>query len=787
MKRLLIILFCLIFFLANFAYAQFSMVDSLTKKFNRHREQILQEKIYAHVNRTSYLTGETLWFSLYYVDASIHHPLNISKVAYVEVVDKNRESVIQAKVELKNGKGRGSLFIPAALISGNYIFRAYTHWMKNFAPEFYFHQPITIVNPFVKTDQEPNRASKSLLDAQFFPEGGYAVEGLKSKIAFRVTDGTGKGISFRGAILNSKNDVVTTFAPQKFGIGHFYFLPEAGEQYKAVIEDSNGDSEEYPFIEIRKSGYIMAVSERGDDVVVDIETATSNVPLVYLFAHARQRIVRAEGKLLVDKKIQFSVNKKEFPEGITHITLFNHELKPMCERLFFKRPDSQLKINTESAQKTYKPRDLVQLFLKPSITANVSVSVYRTDSIPSPELQNIHEYFWLSSDLKGAVESPEYYFSGTDSSVNTALDNLMLTHGWRRFTWDDVLVRKPTLSFIPEYRGHIVYGKASHGNGAPAAGILTTLSAPDRIFQLYGSRSNAVGDVQYEVRNLFEEHRLFTHVVSRADSDVHVKIVNPFSAQYARLNYAPLHLSSALSKPIVNRSIAMQAESIYRQEQQFSVPQPSISDSVQFFGKADETYFLDDYTRFPLMEDVFREYVHGVMVRKQKKDYHLAVVEITNKPLFNEDAMVFLDGVPVFDTKEILELNALKVKKVEVINREYYYGPLTFYGAIFLSTYQGDLGGIEMDTKDMPLIYEGLQLQREFYAPKYDSQNLRNSRVPDQRTSLYWNASEEVTAGKSSGIQFYASDLAGDYKVVIQGLSKDGTPGYSTYYFSVTE
>lgn len=786
MRRLSVILFCSVLFLANVACAQFSMVDTLTKKFNRYRSQVLQEKIYAHIDRTSYLTGETLWFSLFYVDASFHQPLDVSKVVYVEVLDKSNEAVMQAKVELKNGKGNGSIFIPASLASGNYIFRVYTHWMKNFAPEFYFHQAVTIVNPFIKTEPADTSSSKPSLDVQFFPEGGYAVEGIKSKVAFKVTDRTGKGISFTGAIINSKSDVVCLFNPLKFGIGHFHFLPEAGEHYKAVIEDSKGNTEEYPFVEIRKSGYTMMLTDNGDQLTVEIVASTTHLPLVYLFAHTRQTIVKVEGKVLIDRKIQFAINKSELPDGITHITLFNNELKPVCERLFFKQPTQHLKINVESAQKTYKTREAVQLFLKPNNTANISVSVYRTDSIPSPDMQNISSYLWLSSDLKGTVEFPEYYFSNSDSTSNTALDNLMLTHGWRRFTWDNALTNQSPVTLAPEYRGHIIHGKLNQSNGTPAAGVLTTLSTPDKIFQVYGSRSNADGAVQYEVKNLFEEHQIFVRAISPADSTVKIQVTNPFSTTYSRFPSLPFDLSSRLSKTILNRSIAMQTQSIFNGEQLLNTRAPVI-DSIQFYGKADETYYLDDYTRFSQLEDVFREYVHGVMVRRQKKEFDLAVVEVTNKPLYNESAMVFIDGVPVFGTKKILELNSLKIKKVEVITRQYFYGPLKFNGAIFISTYQSDLGGFEVDAKTFTLNYEGLQLQREFYAPKYDTQDARNSRLPDQRTLLYWNASQEILANENSNIRFYTSDFSGDYKVVVEGLTKDGSPGYTVHYFSVKE
>ena len=135
-------------------------------------------------------------------------------------------------------------------------------------------------------------------------------------------------------------------------------------------------------------------------------------------------------------------------------------------------------------------------------SSNLSLAVYKADSLTRKSDDNIFNYLWLTSDLSGNVESPEYYFNQNDPEVRLNVDNLMLTHGWRRFAWSDVL-SKPSvdIAFVPEYRGHIIKGKVTRP-GVPAANsVLTYLSAPARNIQLYGSTSMGQGDVKYEMKD----------------------------------------------------------------------------------------------------------------------------------------------------------------------------------------------------------------------------------------------------------------------------------------------
>src|SRR5687768_5841857 len=215
------------------------VAETLKKQFTDFAEKRLTEKIYVQTDKQFFLAGELIWLKLYVVDASSNKPLPMSKVAYVDILDKNNRPVVEAKIELKDSEGSGSIYLPVQVGSGSYKLRAYTNWMKNYPADFFFKKTITIVNT-QKPGEWPDSAGRQQYDLQFFPEGGHLVTGISSKIAFRLTGKDGRGQLFHGALVNQDNDTVANFQPQHAGIGSFIFQPVANHQYTAVIKLADG-------------------------------------------------------------------------------------------------------------------------------------------------------------------------------------------------------------------------------------------------------------------------------------------------------------------------------------------------------------------------------------------------------------------------------------------------------------------------------------------------------------------------------------------------------------------
>jgi hypothetical protein len=163
------------------------------------------------------------------------------------------------------------------------------------------------------------------------------------------------------------------------------------------------------------------------------------------------------------------------------------------------------------------------------------------------------------------------------------------------------------------------------------------------------------------------------------------------------------------------------------------------------------------------------------------------VLDNVRKGLFQDDPLVLLDGTPLFDIDKIMEFDPLKVKKLEVLTHRYYLGPFVFSGIVSYTTYTGDLGGFQLDPKVLSIDYEGLQRQREFYSPQYENQKQRESRLPDRRNLLLWAPQVKLDKDDRQPLEFFTSDLAGEYTIIIEGITKDGAAGSTTAAFSVKQ
>jgi hypothetical protein len=756
-------------------------IQEVQNSFNLYKQSVLQEKVFVHTDKSTYLPGEIIWFKIYCVDGNDYKPLNLSKVVYVEVLDNSQNPVAQAKISLKNGIGDGSVYVPVTVNNGNYKFRAYTNWMKNFSPDYYFEKTITFLNPLKSPDNIAKETANNY-EIQFFPEGGNLVNGITSKVAFKAVDKNGLGIAFTGVITDQHNDTVARFKPLKFGMGSFSFTPAENSTYKAVVK-FNGEVVTKSLPGINSQGYAMSVADNGVQLAITVKGTDGNI---YLFAHTRQIVKAAESAAISNGIAHFAVNKSLLGDGISSITIFNNAKQPVCERLYFKRPAQKLFIDASADQPQYALRKKVNISVlakdqasKP-VSANMSMAIYRVDSLQGIDRSNIFDYLWLSSDLKGRIESPDYYFNNTNAETDEALDNLMLTQGWRRFQWSQVLENKPAVfNYLPEYNGHIVTAKITNTQtNAPAANIMTYIGVPGKRVQVYVSQSDSLGHLFYSTKDFYGPGEIVAQTNNSLDSTYRIDVLSPFSEQYSKTLLPKFEFANGMQNALQAHSLGVQVLNVYSANNIKRFYDPVV-DSSAFYGKPYKTYKLDDFTRFTTMEEDLREYVSEDNIVRSKGKFHIKV--LNDRGFLDGDPLVLLDGVPVFDVNKIFSVDPLKVKKLEVIRERFYYGPSAQEGIFSFTTYKGDLGGVELDPHAVVIDYEGLQLHRQFYSPVYDTETQTTGRIPDFRNLLYW-APTVNNQGKAS---FYTSDQAGKYIGVIQGLTANGDAGSQYFSFEV--
>ncbi|RZJ79484.1 MAG: hypothetical protein EOO47_10675 [Flavobacterium sp.] len=757
--------------------AQF--LKNIETSFSNHQTKNVQEKVFVHTDKDSYIMGEILWFKAYIINDVTGLPSELSKVAYVEILDRNNKPIEQAKTSIEKGSGNGSISLNNVSKSDIYKLRVYTNWMKNFGPHSYFEKELRIINPTASPDLKPQQSNK--LAVQFFPEGGNMVDGLNTVVGIKAVDSYGVGIDVNGIIVNQKNDTVARFKTHKFGIGRFVFTPIPNEHYRAVITaEKEKHTAEFPIA--KKTGYALSVKS---DQIESITVLTANnisENRGYLIVHDGKLIQFSKEIIYSNGKSTIDIPKTQFGEGVSNITLFNEKGVPVAERLFFKPIKNEIKIATNISKSTYATRDRVTLGLDLGGAKNMphldfSVSVSKADELGS---ENIITSFLLTSALKGKVESPTYYLNNTEES-NLTLDNLLITQGWRKFNWDDIKTEKPLIKFLPEYSGHLITGKVFKADNTPSTYADLYLGIPGKLIQFYESVSNKQGDFIFNTYQLYGNNEVVVMNKS-ADTTIKITLNSPFSDQFTPFAYQNLNYSNLNTDKLTDESFGIQVQKNFVGDKlnNFNVLN---TDTTLFYGKASKTYIFNNYERFNNMEESLREFVKETFVLKNSAGFQVKL--LANDVPLQGNPLVLLDGIPYFDMNKVMKIDPTKIAKLEVVPTSYQLGSSKFDGILAFTSYKTSLANIDINSNALVVDYEGLQNQREFYTPSYESEDQKASSLPDFRSTLYWNPNVVFDKDGKAKVDFFTSDVPGNYIGIVNGIDDNGSLGTSYFTFKV--
>ena len=438
-------------FIVAFTGLQAQRIDSL---LNILDENYPQEKIHLHLDKTFYNPGETIWFKAYLVTDNL--PTTISKTCYADLIDE-KGSLLQRKMMPVLESGAASNFdLPDTLHSGKLFIRAYTSWMLNFDSSLLTFLPIHII-PVKPVTKKPEVTTVYTLT--LFPEGGDLVQDINSIVAFKATDQEGIPVNVAGNIVDDKGKQIAIFKSMHDGMGYFSLQPQAGEKYKAVWKDKKGMQHETPLPEAKNTGLVLGVANIANQLQYTLkrsENAPQASTLYYVVAQMHQRLVYS-AKINLSKKssVTAPILKDSLPNGVLQLTIFNEEQIPVAERVVFIDNNSYYFITDLHAIEknlTKRSRNVLQVDVGNNLLTNLSVAV--TDAGINPVTNNesnIYTQLLLSSDLKGYIFNPAYYFSSDEDSIKQHLDLVMMTNGWRRFKWENVLAEKwPVLTLAPE-------------------------------------------------------------------------------------------------------------------------------------------------------------------------------------------------------------------------------------------------------------------------------------------------------------------------------------------------
>lgn len=427
-----------------------------------------REKAYLHFDNTSYYVGDTIWFKAYVTYAEKQAFSSISRPLYVELVDQTGHVADKQIVKLEQGEGHGQLILSKSLLSGYYEVRAYTRWMLAFDEPAYFSRTFPIyqlansdklernistytLSPSMKT--RPEETKETLL-VRFFPEGGQLVEGVTSRVAFKAESKSEEDLRISGIVCTKEGKELASFETLHDGMGHFEYTPSAEPAFAKI--NFQGKEYKYPLPQALPTGYVLKAGTQGGGLSVKVSgnASTPQDTLAVFVSHQGRPYACQLVSCPSGGSQEFTLPIRKLPAGIIQISLVDRAGNTLCDRFVFGYPRAPLHIETVGLKKIYVPYDpilcefQVTNALGEPVNSRLSVSI--RDALRSDYLEydnNLFTDLLLTSDLKGYIHQPGYYFADSSPRRQEELDVLLLVHGWRKYDMSQCIGAK---TFTPK-------------------------------------------------------------------------------------------------------------------------------------------------------------------------------------------------------------------------------------------------------------------------------------------------------------------------------------------------
>ncbi|HMK05626.1 MAG TPA: hypothetical protein VK489_15600, partial [Ferruginibacter sp.] len=444
-----------------FSTAQTSVPEKVVAALDSFSFIRPQEKSYIQTDRNDYLAGESIWLKTYTL--LNEKPTILSKVIYVVLTDQAGIVIEKKMWKLQNGTANGVLDIKQELPSGEYYLRSYTLWMLNF-PSFIAEKKIRVYN-YRTAKEKAKPVSNPGVNINFFPEGGNMISGLKTVVAFKALDQNGYPVSVSGDIVNAKNEKIIAFKSTHDGMGSFELQPVTNDTYHAIVQLPGGSRKTIALPAVKEEGITLSVDNTNPGkAFVKVERSEKNKEKynnLLVVAQINYQVAYM-GKLNIDEGLDATaINKKNLPAGIMQITVRTEDGKPLAERIVFVAnhtiSNSLLQAGLVSLEK--RKKNIITLDAREFSNLQSAVAITNASSESTKYTPTILSAFLLSSDIKGNVHEPGYYFKDKEAVTLQQLDLVMLINGWRRFNLEEIMANNFSPLQYPFETGLSITGK----------------------------------------------------------------------------------------------------------------------------------------------------------------------------------------------------------------------------------------------------------------------------------------------------------------------------------------
>ncbi len=846
--RFLKLLVLLLIVTAPIVYAQDSTAIRKIKSFSQHfvsfSKSYPQEKVYLHFDNSSYYLGESIWFKAYAVQADRNALSKISKVLYVELLNAEGYVVETKKLKLENGACHGDFKLNTTGYAGFYEVRAYTLYMQNFGQKNYFSRVFPVYdvpeitgkyvpvitprsNSQVIPKLRPDDTQSGTLAVSFYPEGGSLVAGVSSKVAFKATAKNGENMIVTGSVFNDKDEKVADMKSEYQGMGVFEFTPGTGGYVAKVYSNDKEYKFELPVA--LPNGYAMSIDNSAEekiDILIQ-KNATSKSEALGLSISCRGVLYAFEPvNTGADNAIVFKYPKKLLPTGVAQITLYNALGEVVSERLAFINHQSHMKIDVSQSKAGYEPYERVNMNFQLNdvrnnpveTTFSVSVRDGATSS-NNPYSNSILTDLLLSSEVSGYIENPGQYFQYDDNSHRQALDLLLLTQGWSRYSWKQMAGVTPFVIKHTVEKGLVIEGNVVStilkkkmknvdismvmlSDSTSQQGKCITDSAGNFNFGLQDYKGEGKLILQSKVNDKRREMRVMLNRQFSPDPKTYLfpelnttQYLNRGNALAQTTGSAADSVEAYLQKN--NSKLSMEKKDHLLKEVVVSEKRLPLKVTVKYnvakemdkmedkgeYQPTEIANFLNKmnnyFTYTPQADGSLKMLYKGkkvIMLRRESSQFATEINELYSD---NEgDASGGDNGgvSPGFKARMPLldEIESINVVEDNISMQRIYKGTLDLSNVVIVvikckKNYQPDPNGIRNTT------FSGYSYVKEFFSPQYNRYRLPKEN--DYRRTLYWNPDVKTDAAGKATISFFNNSSCKAMTVSAETVTANGVIG----------
>ena len=616
-------------------------------------------------------------------------------------------------------------------------------------------------------------------DVKFFPEGGALINIPHQNVAFKAQGADGFSKEIEGFLFNSKGDTLTNFRSEHNGMGIFTMNPVNNETYYVTVRTNDSITKRFDLPAIEPKGISIAMSHYKQEIRYEIQKteATEWPQKLFLLAHTRGKLAILQP--INPKRTFGKMNDSLFTEGITHFMLIDEQGNALSERLIFVPDHKPNQWQITADQPTYGKREKVSLQIAAKdnegnpVEGTFSVSITDRKSIqPDSLADNILSNLLLTSDLKGYVEDPAFYFLNQDARTLRSIDYLMMTHGWRRHKMENVL-RTPSLNFTNYIeKGQTISGRIMGFFGANVKkGPICVLAPKYNIIAT--TETDEKG--QFIVNTSFRDSTTFLVQARTKKGFAGVDILMD-PPQYPVATHKAPYFNGATT---FMEDYLMNTRDQYYMEGGMRVYNlKEVTVTAKRERPSSKSIYTGGINTYTVEEDRLQGYGQTAFDAASR----LPSVTITNGSEIHirnnsEPAIIVIDDIVYEDASDILkDIQVSDMSSISLLRGAdaVILGPRASGGAVLITL---------KDPRNLParpaqgiITYTPLGYSEsvEFYHPTYDTPEKKNAQRSDFRSTVYWNPELRLDAEGKATIEYYTPDSTAPEDIIIEGVDKNG-------------